>query len=185
MDILLHICCGPCATYCVKKLKEDNYTIIGFNYNPGIHPYTEFQKRMDSVKILEEKEAIRVIYDEKYRLAEFLRLTVFHEADRCGLCYYDRLKKTALKARELGINRFTSSLLISPHQPHKQIVSIAERAAEETKTEFVYYNFRKGYQDSVKLSKEYGMYRQQYCGCIYSEYERCTNENIVKTLDEK
>ena len=109
MKIFLHICCGPCGTYSIKSLKNQGYDITGYFYNPNIHPYEEFRERENSVKILESYEKIRIIYDSEYGLISFLRKTVFHEQDKCNICYYDRLKKTAEKARELGFESFSFS----------------------------------------------------------------------------
>ena len=172
MKILLHICCGPCATYSSEFLKKNRWEVTGFFYNPNIHPYKEYEKRLNTLKDYAQKVDLSVIYKDEYDLEEFLRRVVYREAIRCKFCYHLRLKETARTSKEKGFDAFTTTLLISPYQDHNLIQEVARSVAEEAGTTFQYEDFRAGYNQSIQLSREYGLYRQPYCGCIYSEKER-------------
>ncbi|MBC7329487.1 epoxyqueuosine reductase QueH [bacterium] len=170
MKVLLHTCCAPCATYVVKTLREEGYEPVLYFFNPNIHPYGEFLLREEAVKIFAEKEGLEAIY-EGYGLRQFLREVVFQEDNRCPICYFIRLKGTANYAKEHGIPIFTTTLLLSPYQNQELIRKIGEELEKETGVKFLYRDFRPGYYESIRLSKELGLYRQKYCGCIYSEEE--------------
>jgi len=172
MKILLHICCGPCATYSSEFLKENGWKVTGFFYNPNIHPYKEYEKRLNTLKDYAQKMDLSVIYKDEYDLEEFLRRVVYREAIRCKFCYHLRLKDTARTAKEKGFDAFTTTLLISPYQDHNLIQEVAGSVAGEVGTTFQYEDFRPGYNQSIQFSREYELYRQSYCGCIYSEKER-------------
>lgn len=170
--IFLHICCAPCLTYPLKVLREENFEVVGFWYNPNIHPYTEYVMRLNTLKEFSERQNLQVIYEDDYALEEFIREVVYRENNRCSVCYHMRLKKTVEKAKELGYTLFCTTMLVSPYQKHELIKNIAYYLSDEYKIEFYYRDFREGYREGVNLSKEYGLYRQKYCGCIYSEKER-------------
>ncbi|ACI19710.1 epoxyqueuosine reductase QueH [Dictyoglomus thermophilum] len=170
--IFIHICCAPCLTYPLKVLREKNFDVTGFWYNPNIHPYTEYSMRLNTLKDFAENQNLPVVYEDDYALEEFIRQVVYREKERCPVCYYMRLKKTVEKAKELGFNLFSTTMLVSPYQRHDLIKDIANYLANEYKIEFYYEDFRVGYREGVNLSKEYGLYRQKYCGCIYSEKDR-------------
>jgi predicted adenine nucleotide alpha hydrolase (AANH) superfamily ATPase len=172
MNLLLHICCAPCTVYTVKKLRCDGYDICGFFYNPNIHPYSEYKKRFATVEEYAGKDALRVIFSEDYTMEEFLRNVAFREKDRCLYCYYDRLRRTALTAKKEKFKGFTSTMLYSKYQRHEMIKSVGENIAEEVGIPFHYHDFREGWIEGIRSSKEMGLYRQSYCGCIYSEKER-------------
>ena len=172
MKVLMHICCAPCAAIPFEELCREGYTIEGFFFNPNIHPYQEYLKRHEAVEKLSEATGLKVIYDEKHDFKGFIREVAFKEEDRCKICYYNRLKQTAIAAKERNFDIFTSTLLISPHQNHAMIRAIGDEVAKETGVELLYRDYRESFKKSYELSKKYGLYRQQYCGCIYSEYER-------------
>jgi len=172
MNILLHICCGPCATFPTKVLLESGHQVTGFFYNPNIHPYTEFSRRLEAVKKYADKVGLRMIYHGGYDLRGFLREVLFREDARCRFCYHMRLLTTATVARGGHFDAFTSTLLVSPYQDHELIKSIAEQVAAEVGVPFFYQDFRVGYHEGHDLSKKHDLYRQSYCGCIFSEYER-------------
>ena len=174
MKILLHMCCAPCSTYPYATLTERGFLVMGFWYNPNIHPYTEYVKRMDAVKQFSEKKGFRVLYRDSYDLEEFLRGVVYREnfMIRCRQCYYMRLKSAVIYARNGKFDYFTTSLLSSPYQNHNLIKDIGFSLAKDYGVKFYYEDFRKGWKETIKISKEMGLYRQQYCGCIYSEKER-------------
>jgi len=146
--------------------------IWGLWFNHNIHPYTEYEKRKDTLKDFVESENIQMIWKDEYNLEEFLRKAAFREESRCAFCYYDRLRMTAGIAKKGNFDFFTSTLLYSKFQKHEMIKQIAESVAKETGTKFYYEDFRLLWKEGIQKSKEKEMYRQQYCGCIYSEKER-------------
>ncbi len=115
---------------------------------------------------------LEIIYDESYNIREFLRKIAFNEGRKCGICYLLRLEKTAAKAKEGGFDAFSTTLLYSRYQKHEEIIKIAQELAKKHDIDFYYYDFRTGWGRGITLSKKYGMYRQQYCGCVYSERDR-------------
>lgn len=172
MNILLHICCGPCATFPVKSLLEAGHQVTAFFYNPNIHPYIEFTKRLHAVKKYAEHAALSVIYHDQYDPRPFLREVLFREDVRCRFCYHMRLFRTAMVAKERSFDAFTSTLLVSPHQDHELIKTVFEQVGREVGMPCYYQDFREGYREGYDLSRQYDLYRQSYCGCIFSEYER-------------
>ena len=172
MSVLLHICCGPCTTYPLEVLKKEGIKVRGFFYNPNIHPYQEFRKRLEAVEQLVSRESFEVEYHREYGLREYLRQVVFNEEDRCSLCYDMRLNEVVMQAQKIGADAFTTTLLYSRYQNHELIRHKAEKLAEVHKIPFYYQDFREGWQWGIDMSKEMGLYRQSYCGCIYSEQER-------------
>jgi predicted adenine nucleotide alpha hydrolase (AANH) superfamily ATPase len=170
--VLLHICCGPCSIYPVSILRNHGYEVTGHFYNPNIHPYKEFRKRLTTFEEFASKSNIPLIVDKKYGLTDFLQKVVFSENKRCALCYDDRLKTVAKTAADKGFDSFSTTLLYSRYQNHKSIVDIAEKYADLYGVSFTYHDFRAGWQEGIDKSIEAGMYRQPYCGCIYSEQER-------------
>jgi len=172
LKILLHVCCGPCSTFPVMALKEQGHDLTGYFYNPNIHPYTEFRKRLETFEQYAGKVGLPVMIDSRYDLDEFLRSVTFREGDRCRVCYGMRLRQAARVARAGGFDAFSSTLLVSPWQKHDLIKDIGEAAGKEAGVSFYYCDFRAGYREGVRISKEEQMYRQQYCGCIYSERDR-------------
>lgn len=172
MSVLLHICCGPCTAYPLAVLKREGIKVHGYFYNPNIHPYLEFEKRLTAVEQFAAMTNLRVEYHREYGLRDYLRQVVFEEERRCGRCYDMRLSRAVEKAAGLGAEAFTTTLLYSRYQNHELIRSKAESLAEKYKIPFLYFDFREGWQQGIDTSKEMGLYRQSYCGCIYSEQER-------------
>lgn len=169
--VLLHICCAPCAVIPVEKLRSENFQVTGFFYNPNIHPYQEYLRRKESVEKLSAIINMNTIFEE-YDFKEFLRSVASIVEKRCEICYEKRLSATARKAGLIGCDAFTSTLLISPHQSHEIIKTIGEECAKSNGIELLYRDYRSDFKNAYALSQKYGLYRQQYCGCIYSEYER-------------
>ena len=172
MSVLLHICCGPCAVYPLEVLKNEGIKVRGFFFNPNIHPFQEFRNRLAAVEQLAVMKNLPVDYHRDYGLREYLRAVVFNEEGRCGLCYDMRLREAVEQAKRTGADAFTTSLLYSRYQNHELIRRKAEQLAEAHGIPFYYNDFREGWQQGIDLSKEMGLYRQAYCGCIYSEQER-------------
>ena len=171
--ILIHICCAPCfiAPYFHLK-KNTDLEIKGFWFNSNIHPYQEYQKRLKSLQDFAEKENIQMIRKDEYNLEDFLRKACFRENSRCQFCYYDRLKYSAIVAKKGNFDYFSTSLLYSKFQKHELIKEIGESLTDEYGVKFFYQDFRELWKEGITLSKQEKMYRQQYCGCIYSEKER-------------
>ncbi len=172
--VAVHACCAHCTAYTVEHWRKEGYEVTAVWYNPNIHPYLEHQSRLEAVKTLAEKLNFPLVVIEGYDFKDYLRRVVGHEDARCGDCFAMRLSKVAAKAKELGIENFTTTLLISPHQKHELVREKGEEAAAQTGTAFLYADLRKRYSDSRHITKPLELYRQQYCGCIYSEYERYT-----------
>jgi predicted adenine nucleotide alpha hydrolase (AANH) superfamily ATPase len=175
--VLIHVCCAHCAAYTVEHWRREGYETAGFWYNPNIHPYMEHQQRLESMKSLAEKIELPLIISPDYDMVEYFRRVAGHEAERCGECFDLRLAKTAETALEKDYDAFTTTLLISPHQKHDLIKEVGERVAEAKGIEFLYADLRKRYSDSRHITKSMELYRQQYCGCVYSEWERYKEEN--------
>jgi epoxyqueuosine reductase len=180
MNLLLHICCAPCAIYPVRVLRERNVPVTGYFYNPNIHPYTEFARRRQTLAGYSRAIGLPVIWPEGCDMETFLRNVAFRETERCRYCYYDRLRATALTARTGKFDGFSSTLLYSKFQKHDLIREIGEKVSRETGVSFYYEDFRPGWKEGVEQSKQLRLYRQQYCGCIYSEKERFYSRENLK-----
>ncbi len=170
------MCCAPCSVYPVRQLEKENFHIMGFFYKNNIHPYSECLKRQESLEIYAQTAGFRVIWQEGYEPETFLRSVVFREDQRCIYCYHDRLKSTALMARRGKFDYFTTTLLYSRFQNHALICDIARSLEKSAGIPFYYQDFREGWKEGIALSKEMNLYRQQYCGCIYSEKKRFFKE---------
>lgn len=172
MKILLHICCGPCALYPLRTLRSAGHEVTGFFFNPNIHPYQEYARRLEAAREMAAQEALPLIVRDDYNLEGFLANVATAPERRCTYCYASRLKAAAEAAVEGGFEAFSASLLYSRYQRHDEIRERGEQAGREFGVAFHYQDFRPGWQEGIRLSKELGLYRQQYCGCIYSEKER-------------
>jgi len=172
MKLLLHLCCAPCTIYPLEILRKEAGQVKGVFFNPNIHPYLEYKKRLDTVREYAAREGLEVAVAEGYPIEEFLLKTAALGKDRCSYCYEVRLRHTAEQARKGLFDAFTTTLLYSRYQKHDLIRATAEDAAREFNIPFYYRDFRTGWEEGVRLSKEMGLYRQKYCGCIYSEKER-------------
>lgn len=180
MNILLHMCCGPCAIAPVHMLREMGHTVSGFFYNPNIHPLSEYFRRREAAEQAAGHMDLPMLWrDDDWdlpawleRMAPRLRNAPGQPDPRCAQCYDERLDITARYAREQGFDAFSSSLLYSRHQLHDHIVESGEKAAARHDIPFFYHDFRSGWQFGIDQSKEWGLYRQNYCACILSEAER-------------
>ncbi len=150
--------------------------MTGYWFNPNIHPYTEYSERLESLRKLQRIWNLDVEYDESYALDDFLKSVVGKGTRRCEACYARRLEETAMVAKKMGIRGFTTSLLASPYQKFDMIISIGEEIGRREGVPFFYEDLRKGWNFSRSLVFEFGLYRQKYCGCIYSEMERYTQK---------
>lgn len=172
MRVLLHTCCGPCALYPLTSLRAEGVEVTGFFFNHNIHPYQEYVRRRDAAQQMADLEGMPLVLQDEYRLEEFLANVAAEPDKRCGYCYASRLDAVAAAAREGGFDTFTSSLFYSRYQNHELMRQKAEESAARYGVQFLYRDFRPGWQEGIRRSKELGLYRQQYCGCVYSEKER-------------
>jgi hypothetical protein len=172
MKILLHICCAPCTVYPAESLKMLGHQVRGFFFNPNIHPYQEFARRIATLEDYAAKTKLPIIWDRSYQLEDFLRNIVFREQERCRFCYYLRLKATARVAKGGKFDAFTSTLLYSKFQNHEVIRELGEQVVQEVGVPFYYLDFRKGWSSGRVKADKMGLYKQQYCGCIFSERDR-------------
>jgi len=177
MKILLHSCCAPCLIAPYQKLSEAGHAVSALWFNPNIHPLLEYQRRRDTLRDFAAREGFELIEAGEYGLHSFLQNTLDKIDQRCEYCYLTRLETTAKLACERGFDAFSSTLLYSRYQKHERIIEIAQTMSEKYGVPFFYEDWRTLWQDGIRLSKEAGMYRQQYCGCIFSEEDRY-NEQI-------
>ncbi len=171
MSLLLHACCAPCLTYSIKAFKEEFDEVTALWFNPNIHPFEEYRKRFEAMEKFEEEKDIDIIYLDKYELKSFLEGALKSDP-RCEFCYEWRFSKTAKIAQEKGFEYFSTTLTISPYQNHEMIKKVGKKESEKKNIEFIYRDLRDGFSKHHELSNEMGLYKQGYCGCIFSEKER-------------
>ena len=183
--VLLHSCCGPCSSSVIERLAPD-YRVTVYYYNPCITEEGEYQIRKENQKAFIDEFNKK---DNTYDIIEFIEGD--YEPDlylaavkgfegepeggaRCSICFRQRLQATAKKAKELEFDFFTTTLTVSPHKNYQTISKIAKEEAEIAGVQFLDMDFKKkaGFQRSIQLSKEYGLYRQDYCGCRFSKRDR-------------
>lgn len=184
--LLLHSCCGPCSSYVIKTLTP-YFDITVLYYNPNIEPLEEYLKRKEEQKrFIKEFKGVNKIdfMDCDYDNEKFKELAKGLEKEReggarCIKCYYERINKTALMAKENGFDYFCTTLTVSPYKNSTKINEIGALLEEKYGIKYLYSDFKKkdGYKESIKLSKEYSLYRQDYCGCNYSKEERFLSIN--------
>ena len=180
--IFLHSCCGPCSTAVIERLAE-NYDITVFFYNPNVTNEGEYHKRFETEKqfveaynrVLPEDRSVKLV-EGKYDPEEYLRFVRGLELEpengaRCTKCFEFRMEETAREARERGFTLFTTTLSVSPHKSTPRIREVGYALEEKYGVSFLDESFKKkdGFRRSVEMSREYGLYRQNYCGCIFSE----------------
>jgi hypothetical protein len=173
VTLLVHICCGGCFDAALAGLREEfgpSLAVRGYFYNPNIHPLLEFRRRLKAVKVLNEALALPVEYEERYGLELFLQeIWQGGQAGRCRRCYRARLLAAARRAAELECEAFTSTLCVSGHQEHGEIRQAAAAAGAAWGVEFLYRDLRVW---PARIPPRRGLYRQQYCGCVFSEEAR-------------
>ena len=172
MKLLLHICCGPCAAFPVQEIRSRGISLTGYFFNHNIHPFQEYRQRIDAVRKFAEQVDLEIMFRDEYRLDQFLASVAAAPDRRCSYCYASRLEAAAEYAAKEGFTAFSSTLLYSRYQNHDEIKKLGKGLAERFNIEFYYEDFRQGWQEGIQLSKQMGLYRQQYCGCIYSERDR-------------
>ncbi len=179
--LLLQVCCGPCATSVLQRLCE-HFAVTAFFYNPNIMPKEEYDKRLDTLKALLSQMEFTypvTLMESEYDGEEYLKAVKGLESlpeggERCKVCFDVRLSKTAQTAAENGFSVFCTTLSVSPHKNAEAINTAGQHWAEKNGVVFLASDFKKedGYKKSIELSRKYGLYRQDYCGCIYSKEEK-------------
>lgn len=185
--LLLHSCCAPCSSSTLERLIEFFDITILF-YNPNISPKMEYEKRLEELKrFVKEKsyniEFLRLEYDDKpfKEISKGLE-NLSEGGERCFRCYRLRLEQTAKRAKEGGYDFFTTTLSISPHKNSDKLNEIGKELQEEYGVKYLFSDFKKknGYKRSIELSKQYNLYRQDYCGCVFSKIERENQKSLLQ-----
>ncbi|MFL0251836.1 epoxyqueuosine reductase QueH [Clostridium neuense] len=187
-SLLLHSCCAPCSSYVIEYL-SNYFNITVFYYNPNIYPKEEYLKRVKEEKdfISKFKTKYKVDFIEgDYDTNKFYSVAKGFEGEkeggeRCFRCYELRLKETASVAKNKGYDYFTTTLSISPYKNAQKLNEIGEKVGSEHDMQYLYSDFKKknGYKRSIELSREYNLYRQDYCGCIFSQLERKQKQDNI------
>ena len=172
MNLLLHICCAPCSVACVQSLRAEGLEPAGYWYNPNIHPVTEYRIRRDTLVAYAASIGLALTVNDEYGLRPFAQAVAGDIDARCDVCYAARMRQTARFAAENGCTHFTSTLFISPYQRHERLRAAAEQAAAEFGVAFLYRDFRSLFRAGQEEAKALDLYRQKYCGCVFSEEER-------------
>lgn len=184
--LLLHACCAPCSSACLERL-SNFFKITIIYYNPNITEEEEYLKRLEELKNFIQKIKVKYpinIIDTRYDPKEFFEISKGLEKEkergkRCYKCYELRLEETAKVAKENNFDFFATTLTLSPYKKTDWLNEIGENLSNKYQTSYLYSDFKKknGYKRSIELSKEYNLYRQDYCGCIYSKLEREEEKN--------
>lgn len=185
--VLLHVCCGPCSIMCIESLREEGFEVTGYFANPNIHPVSEYFRRREAMEQVAARMDLPMIWqDDVYNVPGWIEavhaMGIADNAEyaRCHYCYETRLALTCTVASARKFDAFTTSLLYSRHQQHEMIRKTGEivsssgdfAASDGYQAAFLYRDFRPFWQAGIDRSKEWGLYRQNYCACIFSEYER-------------
>lgn len=173
MRILLHTCCAPCLVVPLDDLRAEGHDVTSFFYNPNIHPYSEFMRRKDALDSYVLSENVRLILGpQSEEMEEWFRQVAFREDQRCVVCFHLRMQKTAITAMEKGFDAFSTTLFYSRFQKHELLKEVCDSLSAQLGISFVYRDWRPKWNEGVKRYRSSGLYRQKYCGCIYSEKER-------------
>lgn len=177
MKLLLHACCGPCLLAVAPKLKTDGHELTAYFFNPNIHPLAEQTRRIEAFEQAAAWLEIPVLPVPGYEPQSYFRAVTFREDERCRLCYRVRLFEAGLACRDDGCEAFTTTLLVSPYQQQDGIREAGEAAAQAAGVGFLFEDFRPLFGSERPVTTELGMYRQKYCGCLYSEIEAAKARN--------
>lgn len=190
--LLLHSCCAPCSSYVLECLRP-HFHIIDFYYNPNIEPESEYIKRADELKrFLTQTDPDKTVsfiqapYEpEKFRNRIRGLEQIPEGGARCFACYALRLEESAKKAQELHCDYFTTTLSISPYKNAEKLNQIGQQLQEKYQVKYLFSDFKKknGYLRSIELSQQYNLYRQPYCGCIFSRQEQEQRRQKTQTSD--
>ena len=175
-SLLLHVCCGPCAIMPITRLLDEGFAVTAWFMNPNIHPLAEYLRRREAAGQCAERLGVPIIYaDETWDVTSWLRAVAGRDTPpaRCAYCCESRMEAAFAFAAQQGFAHVSSSLLYSRYQPHDVIRAAGERLATQNGApRFIYRDFREDWQEGIDRSKDMELYRQPYCGCIYSEADR-------------
>lgn len=187
--LLLHCCCAPCSSYVLEYLTE-YFEITAFFYNPNITDIKEYEKRKSELKRYISQRDFRypvTMIDGDHEPEEFFAISKGREdipegGERCRMCYKLRLEKTAQLAKEKKYDYFCTTLSVSPHKNAQWLNEIGGESEQKYGVMYLYSDFKKrnGYKRSIELSAEYGLYRQNFCGCVFSRKQSLKQENLEK-----
>ncbi len=186
MKILMHICCAPCFSYPSRALRKQ-HELTGYWYNPNIQPYSEYLRRLETLKKFESLEKVHIIYDEEYNMQDWLKkataINEINDVNRCKFCYVQRLEKVAKYAKDHDFDAFSTTLLYAPYQKHELVKEFGEKMALKYNIAFYYEDFRDHYREGQEIAKSLGLYRQKYCGCVFSEVCKINSSRTQNTND--
>lgn len=184
--VLMHTCCAPCSISCIKILEEKGYVFDLFWFNPNIHPYTEYKKRLETLEEYADSLNINLVKIDEYNLEDFVRKQLEDLETKCArVCYNIRLEKTAKYASKNGYKYFTTTLLVSPYQDREKLIEVGNLMGEKYGVEFIAPKFHERFREGQNEARELGMYMQKYCGCIFSEAERYKKHTWIIKKKEK
>lgn len=183
MKLLLHTCCAPCSVYCIKSLREEGIEPTLYWYNPNIHPYAEYKARRDCLKEYAKLVGVELIIEDAYGLDEFVCNVADKLTTRCeDYCYPKRLRKAMEYAKQHGFDTVSTTLLYSIYQKHEYIEELMYGLANEIGLDFLYRDFREGWQEGQDTARAIGLYMQKYCGCVFSEEESGVGRELNRKL---
>lgn len=166
--ILMHVCCGPCAEWPVAALRAEGFDVDAYFYNPNIHPQAELDKRLENMRRMAELHKIKLYEDSESREEHWRSMGQLNKSTHCRVCYAMRLNQAARFAKEHGYQYLTTSLQVSPYQDQNIVKDIATKACQYNDIEFIERGFSESYREGQEMAKSDALYRQKYCGCIYS-----------------
>jgi epoxyqueuosine reductase len=172
LRMLLHVCCGPCACGTIPVWHQRGIEVLGFFYNPNVHPLLEYRRRLQGAREALDASGTPLVVDEAYDPQAWFAGVSGAEGSRCERCIGMRMDRAAIEAAAQGCDAFSTSLSISPWQDHDAIRRRGAEAASTHGLEFCYEDLRPYYSESRRISRNLGIYRQKYCGCLVSECER-------------
>lgn len=171
MNVLMHSCCGPCAEYPSQLLRGEGKDVTLFFYNPNIQPEMEWERRLEAFKTMATKHDFPYLVEGESQEATWRAFPTDKKSDHCKICYRMRMFYTAKRAKEMGFDAFTTTLLVSPWQDHEAIFEAMALASKKYGVEALQRDYSDGYRQGQMMAKEDGIYRQKYCACIYSILE--------------
>jgi predicted adenine nucleotide alpha hydrolase (AANH) superfamily ATPase len=182
--VLLHSCCAPCTIYPFDRLQSEGVAVTGFFYNPNIHPFSEFEKRFQAVTDFYRTAGRELLVDAAYDVSAFIKAVLGHGVRRCEACWRMRLRAAAERAKEIGADAVSTTLLFSIYQAHDTVAGIGREESRDAGVDFYYEDFRAGWHDGQRRARELSIYCQKYCGCIFSEEERY-KKKIAALMENK
>lgn len=166
--VLLHVCCGPCAQWPVKSLRDEGFEVDAYFFNPNIHPQAELDKRLENMEKMAQLHQVKLYSSSLSEEERWRKMKDLEKDDRCSACYHLRLMEAARFAAEKGYRYLATAMEVSPYQDHRLIQEAAERACQKFGIEFLLRPFWDHFREGQEMAKEDELYRQKYCGCVLS-----------------